>query len=64
MSVNIREQGWRQAQVGAISLYGQLVKAKEDEEESTRERLRTVYLARFIGIEILRSRSRTTLRRP
>lgn len=46
-SVNIREEGWRQAQVGAISLYGPLVEAEDKEKESRRGRLRTVYLAQM-----------------
>jgi hypothetical protein len=46
-SVNIREEGWRQAQVGAISSYGPLLEAKDDEEENRRERLRTVYVAQM-----------------
>jgi hypothetical protein len=46
-SVNIREDGWRQAQVGAISLYGPLVEPKGDEEEAHRDRLRTVYMAQM-----------------
>lgn len=44
--VNIREEGWRQAQVGAIACYGPLVETGGEEEER-RERLRTVYLAQM-----------------
>lgn len=44
-SVNIREEGWRQAQAGAISFYGR--KVKKEKEENKRERLRTVYLGQM-----------------
>jgi len=39
--VNVREEGWRQAQVGAISHYGK--KTKNAEGEAERKRLRSVY---------------------
>src|SRR5262245_34356315 len=45
-SVNIRHDGWRQAQVGAIACYGPMVKA-EDEETERRARLRTVYFGQM-----------------
>ena len=45
-SVNIRNEGWRQAQVGAVACYGPLVKV-EDEEKERRERLRTVYVGQM-----------------
>jgi len=44
-AVNIRDEGWRHAQVGAISFYGQKVKNEEGEEE--RDRLRSVYLGQM-----------------
>jgi len=46
-SVNIRNEGWRQAQVGAIACYGPLVKVEDDEEKERRERLRTVYVGQM-----------------
>jgi hypothetical protein len=45
-SVNIRNEGWRQAQVGAIACYGPMEKV-EDEEEERRARLRTVYVGQM-----------------
>jgi len=44
-AVNIRQEGWRQAQVGTISYYGSTVKNEEGEEE--RERQRTVYVGQM-----------------
>lgn len=44
-SVNIRGEGWRQAQAGTISFYGKQV--EKDNEEKKRERLRTVYLGQM-----------------
>jgi hypothetical protein len=45
-SVNIRNEGWRQAQVGAVACYGPMEKL-EDEEEERRARLQTVYLGQM-----------------
>ncbi len=45
-SVNIRNEGWRQAQVGAVACYGPMEKV-EDEEEERRARLRTVYIGQM-----------------
>jgi len=44
--VNIRDEGWRDAQVGSISSYGPMKEAKDDEEEH-RERIRSVYLGQM-----------------
>ena len=45
-SVNIRNDGWRQAQVGAVACYGPMEKI-DDEEEERRARLQTVYLGQM-----------------
>lgn len=44
-SVNVREEGWRQAQVGSISFYGK--KVKNGKGERKRRRLRTVYVGQM-----------------
>lgn len=44
--VNIRNDGWRHAQAGAIACYGPL-EATEDDEHERRKRLRTVYLGQM-----------------
>lgn len=46
-SVNVRKEGWRQAQVGTVACYGPLIPAVEEENEDHRERLRTVYLGQM-----------------
>ena len=43
--VNIRDKGWREAQSGAISFYGEMVQDKKGEEH--RERLRSVYMGQM-----------------
>ena len=44
-AVNIRGEGWRHAEVGAISFYGQTVVNEEGEQE--RERLRSLYIGQM-----------------
>lgn len=43
--VNIRDEGWREAQSGAISFYGEMVQDEDGEEQ--RERLGSVYLGQM-----------------
>ena len=48
-NVNIRKEGWRQAQVGAIARYGAITEVQDEGEEDHlwRERLGTVYLGQM-----------------
>ena len=47
-NVNIRGEGWRQAQVGSLSFYAEKPEPAEgDDDEERRQRLRTVYLAQM-----------------
>jgi len=48
-NVNIRKEGWHQAQVGAIARYGAIIEVEEEDEEDhvRRERLGTVYIGQM-----------------
>lgn len=46
-SVNIRNEGWRQAQAGAIACYGPLVESQDEAQDDRRNRLTTVYLGQM-----------------
>jgi hypothetical protein len=46
-SVNVRKEGWREAQVGTVACYGPLIPPVDEEDDEHHERLRTVYLGQM-----------------